>query len=367
MTARIGTVRSELEAENLDALLICSPPNMGYLCGFRPNPHERLIALVVPRDGEPQLVCPSLEEKAARASVTLGATLHVWWDEEGPAKALAAALASAGRRIGIEKEYLTVAQAELATSAAPHASLVGCDELLARLRSVKSEEELDALRRAAAVVDRVVSEIGAAAAPGTTEGALAGDAATRLREEGGDSLMFEPLVLTGPRSALPHGRSGSQALAEGDLLIVDLGVSVDGYCGDITRTFVVAAEPNEHQREVFELVRAAQRAGVEAVRPGVPAREVDAAARGIITGGGYGRNFVHRTGHGLGLEVHEPPYLTATSEAPLQAGNVVTVEPGIYIDGWGGVRIEDDVVVREDGAEVLTHAPIDLAGSGARV
>jgi Xaa-Pro dipeptidase len=185
----------------------------------------------------------------------------------------------------------------------------------------------------------------------------------RLRAEGGDSLAFEPLVLTGARSALPHGRPGATELAEADLLIIDIGVTVDGYCADITRTFVVGAEPDERQREIFDTVHAAQRAGIAAARAGVPARAVDEAARRLIGDAGFGPNFIHRTGHGLGLELHEPPYLTSKSDEPLVPGMVATVEPGIYIEGWGGVRIEDDIVIREAGADVLTSAPISLSAA----
>ena len=360
MTDRSTLVQTAMESAALDALLVAAPANVAYVCGFRANPHERLIALVVPRDGALRLVCPSLEEEAARTAVDGRAELHVWRDDEGPADALARALAGAGRRVGIEKRYLSVANAELAAAAAPAASFAGCDEVLARLRVVKSEDEIDRLRRAAGVVDRVVAHLAVAAAPGMTEAELAADCAQRLRAGGGDSLPFEPLILTGPRSALPHGQPGATRLAEGDLLIVDIGVTVDGYAADITRTFVVGADPDDRQREVFEIVHAAERAGIAAARAGVPAREVDAAARGVIEQAGYGPNFIHRTGHGLGLEGHEPPYLTATNEETLEPGMVATVEPGIYVEGWGGVRIEDDVVIREGAPEVLTAAPIVL-------
>lgn len=365
MTDRSSLVQDAMEHAALDALVLAAPPNVAYVCGFHANPHERLIALVVPRDGGLGLVCPSLEEEAARAAVGSGAELYVWRDEEGPAGALERALAGSGRRVGIEKQYLSVANGELVAAAAPDATVAACDELLSGLRAVKSEDEIDAIRRAAGIVDRVVEQIAAAAAPGVTEAELAAQCALWLRAGGGDAVAFDPLILAGPHSALPHGHPGARPLAEGDLLIVDIGVTVDGYSADITRTFVVAAEPDDRQREVFDVVHAAKRAGVDAARVGSPAREVDVAARQVIVAAGYGPNFVHRTGHGLGLEVHEPPYLTGANEEPLAPGNVITVEPGIYIEGWGGVRIEDDVVVRESGPELLTLAPIELARAGA--
>jgi Xaa-Pro dipeptidase len=360
MNNRVTLVQPEIERVQLDALVVAAPPNLAYLCGFHANPHERLIALVVPREGAARLVCPSLEAEAARTAVGDEVALHVWRDDEGPEAALRDALRGAGKRLGIEKRYLSVANAELVAAAAG-TSLEACDQVLARLRAVKSEDEIVAIGRAAAIVDRVVEHIGAVAEPGVSERELSAECAQRLRAEGGDDPAFDPLVLTGPRAAMPHGHPDATQLAPGDLLIVDIGVTVDGYAADITRTFVVGAEPDARQREVFELVHAANRAGIEAVRAGAPARAVDEAARRVIDGAGYGPNFIHRVGHGLGLEVHEPPYLTATNDEPLLAGMVATVEPGIYLEGWGGVRIEDDVVVREHGAEVLTHAAIDLA------
>jgi Xaa-Pro aminopeptidase len=361
MTNRSQLVQAELEAAGLDAAILAAPPNIEYLCGFHVNPHERLVALVVPRAGEPRLVCPSLEEEAARTAVGDGAALHVWRDDEGPDGALAAALRGVGSRIGIEKRYLSVWNAELAGRAAGSAELSGCDELLGRLRVRKSEEEIDAIRRAAAILDRVVEGLTALAAPGMTEVGLADECMRRLRAEGGDAPAFPPLILTGARSALPHGHPGPTAVREGDLLVVDIGVSVDGYSADMTRTVVVGADPDERQREIFELVHAANLAGIEAAQAGAPARAVDAAARSVIAAGGYGEAFIHRTGHGLGLEVHEPPYLTAANEEVLEPGMVVTVEPGIYLEGFGGVRIEDDVVVREGGPEVLTRALVSIS------
>jgi Xaa-Pro dipeptidase len=356
MTDRSPSVQAAMAESSLDALVLAAPLNIAYVCGFHANPHERLIALVVPREGGPRLVCPSLEEDAARSAVADEVELFVWRDEEGPADALARALRGAGERIGVEKQYLSIAYGELV---AEHGTLAGCDDLLGGLRAVKSEDEIDAHRRAAAIVDRVVEQVAAAAEPGITEVELAAQTALWLRAEG-DGLAFEPIILGGPRSAMPHGHPGPRPLAEGDLLIVDIGVTVEGYAADITRAFVVAADPDERQREVFDLVHAAEQAGIAAARASAPAREVDLAARQVIEDGGYGPNFVHRTGHGLGLDSHEPPYLTSANEEPLVAGNVITVEPGIYVDGWGGVRIEDDVVIRDDGPEVLTQAPIEL-------
>jgi Xaa-Pro dipeptidase len=360
VTDRRERVQAAAREAGLDTLLLVAPPNIAYVCGFRPTPYERLVALVVPAEGALQLVVPSLEEEAARAEVPAGTAVHVWRDEEGPGQALAAAFQSGPRRLGIEKAHLTVAYKELAGAALPHAAISDCGPLLARLRLVKDEEEIGQLRRAAEIIDRVVERLASEIAPGRSEAELA-DLATRLiREEGGDGPAFPPTVLTGAKSALPHGSPDGTRIAEGDLVIVDIGASFEGYCSDITRTFVAGRKPDDRQRMLFDVVCEAQAAGVRAALAGATGADVDRAARSMIVGAGLGEFFVHRTGHGLGLEVHEEPSLHAAAGAPLPAGAVATVEPGVYLPGYGGIRIEDDIVVRAGEPEVLTRARIRL-------
>jgi Xaa-Pro dipeptidase len=359
---RAAAVQAELDREGFAALLVLAPPNLEYVSGFRATPFERLIALVVAGDGPLRLVVPSLEDEAARAAVAPETALHVWRDEEGPAAALAAALEGLRGRIGVEKSYLTVAFYELAASCLPpDASLEDCGPLLARLRSVKDADEVAQLAEAGRIVDTVVARLAAEELrPGRTEAELSALTALLLRRAGADALAFDPLVLTGPKSALPHGRPDGTPLEAGDLVIVDIGARSGGYCADISRTFVVGGEPDARQRELFAVVREAQLAGVRAATAGTACADVDRAARRVIEEAGFGERFVHRTGHGLGLEPHEPPYLTSTNEESLVEGMVVTVEPGIYVEGYGGVRIEDDLVVRAGEPELLTNAPIRL-------
>jgi Xaa-Pro dipeptidase len=361
VTDRRERVQEAVRAAGLDALLLVAPPNLAYLCGFRPSPYERLVALVVPAEGTLRLVVPSLEEEASRTATPDDTELHVWRDDEGPAGALAGALAGAWGQVGIEKAHLSVAYHELAAAARPGADFSDCGPLVAGLRLVKDDEEVAQLRRAGEVIDRVVARLAAEIVPGASESEL-GDAARRLiREEGGDAPAFPPTVLTGAKSALPHGSPDGTRVAEGDLVIVDIGASVEGYCSDITRTFVAGRGPDGLQSELFEAVREAQAAGVAAAVAGATGADVDRAARSVLEAAGYGELFVHRTGHGLGLEVHEEPSLHGANEDPLPDGAVVTVEPGVYVPGYGGIRIEDDVVVRAGAPEVLTRAPIQLA------
>jgi Xaa-Pro dipeptidase len=226
---------------------------------------------------------------------------------------------------------------------------------------VKDDEEVARLRRAAEVIDRVVARLAAEIVPGRSESELGDLVARLIREEGGDGPAFPPTVLTGAKSALPHGSPDGTAVADGDLVIVDVGTSVEGYCSDITRTFVAGREPDDRQLQLFEAVREAQATGVRAAVAGATGADVDRAARSVLEAAGYGDLFIHRTGHGLGLEVHEEPSLHGANEDLLPDGAVVTIEPGVYVPGYGGIRIEDDVVVRAGAPEVLTRAPIRLA------
>lgn len=359
MSDRFGRVQQTTAEEGFDCLLLTSPSSIAYVSGFHAKPYERLIAALVPADGPVRLVVPSLEEEAARAASGGETQLYVWRDEEGPAAALAAALDRPGLRVGIEKGHLTVQHLELVSS---HSGirLDGCDDLIVRLRMAKDADELELHRRAAAVVDRALARLASEIRPGRTEADLASALTQILLAEGADDVGFAPAVLAGANSALPHGSPGRRELASGDLLIVDIGAAVGGYHADITRTYVVGGEPDARQRELFGVVHEAQRAGIAAAKPGTPCREVDHAARSVIEAGGLGEHFVHRTGHGLGLEVHEPPSLHAQNAQPLPVGAVITIEPGVYLPGYGGVRIEDDVAVTASGPEVLTRAPVGL-------
>jgi Xaa-Pro dipeptidase len=361
VTDRRQRVQEAIRGSSFDAVLLVAPANLAYVSGFRPTPYERLVALVVPAAGPLQLVVPSLEEQAAREELPGGTELHVWRDEAGPAGALTAALSGAGGRIGIEKAHLTVAYQELVlTALRSTADLRDCGPLLAGLRLVKDEEEVARLRRAAQIIDRVVERLAPEIVPGRSEAELADLAGRLIREEGGDGPSFPPTVLAGAKSALPHGSPDGTPIAAGDLVIVDVGASYQGYCSDITRTFVAGREPDERQRELFGVVRDAQASAVRAAVAGATGADIDRAARSVIEAAGLGELFVHRTGHGLGLEVHEQPSLHAAADEPLPEGAVATVEPGIYVPGYGGVRIEDDVVVRAGSPDVLTRAPTAL-------
>jgi Xaa-Pro aminopeptidase len=261
------------------------------------------------------------------------------------------------KRVGFEADAVTFANYEFLREGG--LELVPRRGLVESLRAVKEPEELDAIRRASEVTDRTYERLVEESFAGRTEKELVWRMHQLFHESGADGLAFDIDIAAGPTAASPHALPGDRVVQEGELVLVDAGAVVDGYCSDCTRTFAVG-EISDSLRGLYEVVREAQQAGVDAVRAGVTGRDADAAARAVIADAGYGENFGHGLGHGLGLLVHEAPYLRPEWEEELAAGNVVTVEPGIYLSGVAGVRIEDLVVVTEDGCDVLTSFPKEL-------
>jgi Xaa-Pro aminopeptidase len=261
------------------------------------------------------------------------------------------------KRIAFEADALTYANYELLRDGG--VELVPRRGVVESLRVVKDPEELDAIRGATDVTNQAYERLVEESFAGRTEKELVWRMTQLFHECGADDVAFPVDIAAGPTAASPHAEPGERVVREGDLVLVDAGAKLDGYCSDCTRTFAVG-EVSESLRDVYELVRQAQQAGVEAVRAGASGREADAAARAVITDAGYSENFGHGLGHGIGLLVHEAPVLRPESDDALAAGNVVTVEPGIYLSGVAGIRIEDLVVVTEDGCEVLTSFPKEL-------
>ena len=356
---RLERLRGAMSQQEWEAVYIASPPNLRYLAGVAITPHERLAALVVPSDTDPFLVVPALEAESAGDNPA-GMAVVSWKDEEGPLEVLRTTLDRAKvKSFALEKEAVNVTTFEALQTMLDVGSFPDASPVVAELRMVKTRAEVAAIEEAAAVLDACLAELPERLRPGRSEAEIAFELDGLVRRHGGEGNAFETIVLSGPNAALPHGRPGARELRGGDLVIVDFGTLHDGYCADVTRTFAVG-EPGEGVREIFELVRRAQAAGCDAVQAGALCSEVDAVAREVIEDGGHGEHFVHRTGHGLGLDVHEPPSLVAGNDRPLQVGNVVTVEPGVYLPGAVGVRIEDDVVVTDRGGKLLTNARREL-------
>lgn len=353
---RVVDLSSNLGA--VDGLLVSDLTNIRWLTGFTGSNGVLLVA-----PGRTVLVTDGRYGDQAASQLTgcgVDAEVLVAPTSGGLDALLAAACGALGdsATVGIEAEHLTVAQHTRWTAVLGR-PLLPTSGLVEAARRTKSTEEVAAIERACAIADRALADVAPRLGDGLSEAEVRNLLEIRMRELGATGPSYETIVATGVRNAaLPHHRPTSTPLVEGDTVIIDVGALVDGYHSDMTRTFVVG-EPSAFQREIYEMVLAAQLAGLAAVGPGVAAASVDAACRDLITAAGYGEWFVHGTGHGVGLLIHEEPYLNRVSSAVLQPGDVVTVEPGVYRGGFGGIRIEDLVLVTDDGCRPLTASPKD--------
>ncbi len=354
--ARIARMLALAKDHGLDALALIPGPNLFYVSGHAFMLTERPIVGLFPVDAPPAMILPALEAEKARAD---GIAAYPYSDEEGPGGAFQQACAErhlSGAALGVESWRIRLAEARLLERYAPGVTLLPADGIFAELRRVKSPPELDAMRRAVQIAEQSFLDWLPHLHAGMTEREAAARLIAEMLSHGAEGLSFDPIVCGGPNGALPHAVPGERALRRGDWVVVDWGVFSGGYASDITR-MVVFGEPEGPLREIHALVLRANESGRAAVRPGVTAQEVDAAARQVIAEAGYGPQFMHRTGHGLGLECHEPPSIMAGEQTTLIPGMTFTVEPGIYLTGLGGVRIEDDVLVTEEGRETLTTLP----------
>lgn len=348
-------------AQALDCVVLVPGPNLRYLTGLTMHLSERPTLAFFPTQGSPAILLPLLESQGLPEGLRSEVQLFPYTDEEGPQgafEAVARSLELAGKRIGVEFLQMRVLELRRLEQVAPGCHILAFEAFLQELRARKDDSELEQMRHAVRITENALSATVAQIHPGQTEEEVATELRLAMLRAGAEEVAFI-IVVAGPRTASPHANPSSRPLERGDVLIVDCGAMCGGYVADITRTFAVGAIPPELER-VYAVVRAANEAGRAAVRPGIAAQEVDRAARRVIVEAGYGEYFIHRTGHGLGLEVHEPPYIVEGNEELLQPGMTFTVEPGIYIPGLGGVRIEDDVVVTSMGAETLTTYPREL-------
>lgn len=356
---RFTAVRQALRQQGMAAGVVTAPVSMRYLTGWS-NPSKRFAGLVIPADGDPTLLLPALEVEEARSASSI--LLVAWHDGEDPFVALAGLLRAAGADSGpisLEEADLPVGQLRLMAGALglkPAALIDAAADLtpvLSAMRECKDEDEVALIRQAADMLNPALDAALASIRPGVTERDIARVLEEAMLAAGADGVAFETHVLFGPASALPHGSTGGRVLERGQVVLMDFGAQYRGYRSDITRTVCCGPWPDELAR-VYEVVLAANLAAIAAVKPGVALDEVDRAARRVIEEAGYGEYFIHRTGHGLGLEIHEEPYVVAGNAKVLRPGHVITIEPGVYLPGVGGVRIEDDVVVTETGCSVLT-------------
>ena len=353
---RTRACQDRLAETDADAVVLFPSRNLLYLSGFDEEPAERHLFLFVPREGAPVFLVPALYETQVRAESWV-ADVETWSDDENPVAAvrtIASDLSLDGGRLLVDDTMWAQFTQDL-RAVLPNADFGLASEVLAPLRAQKDDAELDALRRAGAVADRVVERLRDMGdrCLGMTEAELAAEIERLLDDEGGEGVAFGPIGGSGPNGAMPHHTYDDRIVESGDPVVLDFGTYVDHYPSDQTRTLVFGGDPSAEFENVHDVVQAARTAAFEVVEPGVTAGEVDRAARAVIEDAGYGDQFIHRTGHGVGLDVHEEPYIVAGSDRELDVGNVFSIEPGVYLPGEFGVRVEDLVVVTEDGAELL--------------
>jgi Xaa-Pro aminopeptidase len=358
---RLADAQRATAAAGLDALLITPSADLRYLTGYHARVLERLTCLVLPAERDPTLIVPRLERPAAEASPAPGTGVRILDHADGtdPYPLVRAALGGEVRRVGLANR-MWAEQVLALRDALPGAEQRLAGQVLRELRMRKSPAEVAALREAGAAIDAVHARMGQWLRPGRTEGEVGSDVARAVREAGHATVDFV-IVASGPNGASPHHETSGRTIVAGDPVVVDIGGTMpSGYCSDSTRTYVAGGSVSGDFAEYYAVLARAQRAAVAAVRPGVTAESVDAAAREVIAEAGYGGAFLHRTGHGIGLDGHEEPYIVAGNTLPLEPGMAFSVEPGIYLTGRHGARIEDIVVCTADGVERLNTVSTEL-------
>ncbi|MBY6275688.1 M24 family metallopeptidase [Symbiobacterium thermophilum] len=351
--ARLARLRARLEERGLDAVLIAKPHNRAYLSGFTGSAGLLLItadraALVTDFRYVEQAAAQAPEFEVIKAESANQAVLTRLVEEWGV------------KRIGFEGDFLTVDEHQTYQQFLAGCQWTSVSGLVEELRMIKDETEIALMRRAAEIADEAFAQILPLIKPGVIERDLATELEYRMKKLGAEGVAFETIVASGARSSLPHGVASDKAIEVGDLITFDFGAVYQGYCSDMTRT-VMLGEPTDKQREIYGIVLEAQKRGVAACRPGITGRELDDVCRSYIAEKGYREYFGHGTGHGVGRYIHEGPRVSQRGgDVVLRPGMVVTVEPGIYLPGWGGVRIEDMLLVTESGAESFTHSPKEL-------
>jgi Xaa-Pro aminopeptidase len=353
---RRDQLRRQVRKANADALLVTHPPNVTYLTGFTGDAsylllsHDKALVLSDPR------YTTQLEEECPELECVI----------RPPGSPILVSVAKAARSAGVGKLAIEAASMAVASylqlpEQLPGVELLPTTGLVERQRQIKDKEEIGEIVEAIRIAERAFAVVKASLRDECSEKQVADQLDHQIRLFGGECCSFWPIVAVGPRAALPHARPGGTQIGESGALLVDWGARSRGlYLSDLTRVVFTGKVPNRLEK-IYQIVLAAQQAAIDGIRPGAIMEDVDAAARQVIAERGYGRRFSHGLGHGIGLEVHEQPRLAVDQKKPLKAGMVLTVEPGIYLPGWGGVRIEDDVLVTRGGHEVLSHCPKELA------
>ena len=349
---RLQEVRRHLEKSGLDALLVSHLPPVRYLTGFSGS---NGLAILTPRG---QWFLTDNRYRQQSRSEVVGFSIVVSSDTLLQA-ARKHGILRGKKRIGFESQYLSVASYESLRKLFPSARFIAKRSIIENIAAVKDESEIEVIKHAAAITDKVFKKVLGVLKPGIRELDVSAEISYWHQRYGADGDAFESIVASGPRGALQHGRASEKTICRGEFVTLDFGCTYKGYNSDMTRT-VAVGKPTERAKRIYRTVLEAQMKAIEATQPGVSARSLDRAARSHIRSQGFGKYFTHSLGHGLGIEIHEPLRLSVKSKDIVKEGNVFTIEPGIYIQGFGGVRIEDDVVVRQKGVEFLTDAKRDL-------
>ena len=356
---RLSSAAAAAADAGVDALLVTPGPDLRYLTGYDAIALERLTCLIVRASGDPVLVAPRLEVSAAEASPLgqMGVPIAGWNETDDPYR-MVASLVPGASSVALSNAMTALAVLNL-REAMPDVRQVLAGDVLRELRMIKSAAEIDQLRHAGRAIDRVHEQVPELLRPGRTEREVGEDIAEAILAVGHETVDFV-IVASGPNAASPHHDVSDRRLTAGDVVVVDIGGSLpSGYCSDSTRTYAIGNASTEFLT-YYAVLESAQQRAVDAVRPGVTAQSVDAAARDVISAAGYGEHFIHRTGHGIGLETHEEPYIVQGNDEVLRTGMAFSVEPGIYLKGQHGARIEDIVVVTADGVESLNNTPHGL-------
>jgi Xaa-Pro dipeptidase len=361
MTKRIDQLLEKMKIHNLDSMFITSPGNFYYVSNHLTDPHERLIGIYISQRRDPLLVVPALEkEDAKNAGWTYG--IISYYDHENPWQLLADQLRKDNEKpevIGLEHDHLTLERYNAVKEILPHTAIADVQEMLASVRVIKTKDEYARLKQAAELADFGIETGVKSIREGVSELEIIANIEYELKKQGIQQMSFQTMALTGAKTASPHGTPTMKKVENGNMVLFDLGVIFEGYCSDITRTVAYKSITDE-QRKIYETVLAAEKKAIDAAQISTAVGKLDQTARNHIESAGYGEYFNHRIGHGLGIETHEYPSMHGNNTLALEAGMSFTIEPGIYVPGKGGVRIEDMVFVTEQGPEQLTKYPKEL-------
>jgi len=343
----VHSLRDSLRQHTLDAFLVVNPENRAYLSGFTGSSGWLLVSgntaqLITDFRYYEQAVLQAPEFQLIRQTESLPLTLQSQLKELGIL------------RLGFEQDHISYAQATALMTDNPQVEFVALSSVIEGQRMRKTDEEVDKMQKAADISEHTFLHILSFMQAGMTEFAVSLEMERYMRQMGAEGLAFESIVASGPRSSLPHGRPTDRVLVDGDFVTLDFGAKYKGYCSDMTRTMVIG-KASEEQRKIYQIVYEAHMTALQAVKPGILGKDLDMIARNVITAAGYGEFFGHGLGHGVGRNVHEGPSCGKAGNLPLESGNIVTIEPGIYIPNWGGVRIEDMVLVTDEGYKNFNH------------